>query len=130
MSDDLTFGVILWTTDVPGLAAFLHTVTGAAIRAQHPGYASLLAGSTEIMLHADESYRGHPWYDALAREGAARGIGAELRFRVADVERAFRTALRIGAQAIAAPYDAGGSTECQVMGPDGFLVGLWQPTQT
>ncbi|MGH2632437.1 MAG: VOC family protein [Tepidiformaceae bacterium] len=127
MSEEPTFSVILWTTDVPGLAAFLEKVTGAVVAALHPGYASLRAGTSEIMLHADESYRGHPWYDALMREGAARGIGAEMRFRVPDVEAGYSTALRAGAQAIAPPYDSGGVIECQVMGPDGFLLSLWQP---
>ena len=126
MSEEPTFSVILWTTDVPALAGFLEKVTGAVVEALHPGYASLRAGDSEIMLHADESYRGHPWYDALGREGAARGIGAELRFRVPDVAAGYSLALRAGAQAIAPPYDSGGVLECQVMGPDGFLLSLWQ----
>lgn len=127
VGEEPSFSVILWTTDVSAFAGFLERVTGAVIEAIHPGYASLRAGASEIMLHADESYRGHPWYDALGREGAARGIGAELRFRVPDVPAGYSTALRAGAQPIAPPYESGTVLECQVMGPDGFLLSLWQP---
>jgi predicted enzyme related to lactoylglutathione lyase len=126
MAEEQTFSLVLWTTDVFALAAFLEAVAGLSIEERHPGYASLRAGGVSIMLHADESYRGHPWYDALMREGAARGIGAELRLRVADVDAAYTKAIRLGAQVIAAPYDSGLGFECSVMGPDGFLMSLWR----
>jgi predicted enzyme related to lactoylglutathione lyase len=125
MADQQSFSLVLWTTDVFALAAFLEGVAGLVIEERHPGYAALRAGDVSIMLHADEAYRGHPWYDALMREGAARGIGAELRLRVADVEAAYTKAIRLGAQVIAAPYDSGLGFECSVMGPDGFLISLW-----
>ncbi|MBI5946522.1 MAG: hypothetical protein HY875_00095 [Chloroflexi bacterium] len=125
MDGDDAFGLVLWTTDIPALAGFLQQAGGMTLLEQHPGYASLRAGATTIALHADESYRGHPWYDALRREGAARGIGAELRVRVADVATAYATALRLGGQAVQPPYDDAGIRECQVMGPDGYLVSLW-----
>lgn len=128
MASDASFGVILWTTDIAGLAYFLSVVAAADIEEQHPGFAVLYAGSARIELHADETYRGHPWYNALAREGAARGIGTELRFGVEDVQDAYARALRIGAQPITPPYAQGRVMECQVMGPDGFLVCLWGPT--
>ena len=125
MDGESQLGLVLWATDVFALAAFLEAVAGLTVEEHHPGFASLRAGSTRIMLHADESYRGHPWYDALTREGAARGIGAELRLRVPNVDAAYRTALKLGGRAIAAPYDSGSGTECSVMGPDGFLISLW-----
>jgi hypothetical protein len=125
LADETTFGVILWTTDIAGLALFLSVAAGAEVMEQHPGFAVLRAGSTRIELHADEAYRGHPWFDALTREGAARGIGAELRFRVRDVHASYAAAVRIGGRGITPPYTDGGMMECQVMGPDGFLVCLW-----
>src|SRR5690348_9296611 len=115
--DDGQLSIVLWTTDVAGLASFLRDVAGLTLEQQHPGYAVLSGGATCLMLHADEAYRGHPWYDALSREGAARGIGAELRFRVHDVEAAYHAALHRGAAAIAGPYDSGNGFECSVMGP-------------
>ena len=125
MDAESQLGLVLWTTDVFALAAFLEAVAGVTVEERHPGFALLRAGSTPIMLHADESYRGHPWYDALTREGAARGIGAELRLRVADVDAAYRSALKLGGRAISAPHDSGNGTECSMMGPDGFLISLW-----
>lgn len=125
MAEQASFGVILWTTDIGGLAHFLASVAGAEIEAQHPGFAVLHAGPARIELHADEIYRGHPWYTALTREGAARGVGTELRFRVRDVQDSYARALRAGATAITPPYVDRGQIECQVLGPDGFLVCLW-----
>ncbi len=125
MDDASAFGLVLWTTDIPALAGFLQQAAGMTVVELHPGYASLRAGATSIALHADESYRGHPWYDALHREGAARGIGAELRVQVADVAAAYATALRLGGLAVQPPYDDDGVRECQVMGPDGYLISLW-----
>lgn len=125
MSAGNEFGVILWSTDVFALASFLQEVAGLELVERHPGFASLRAGESAIMVHADEAYRGHPWYQALAREGVARGIGAELRFEVEDVARAFSVALRKGGLAVTPPYVDGEIEEAQVMGPDGYLIAFW-----
>ncbi len=130
MSSDAEFRLILWATDVGALADFLAAVTGAEPVARHPGYAELRAPGCGVEIHADETFRGHPWFHALAREGVARGIGAELIFRVPDVPAAYRVALRLGAQAIAQPYEFEGRLECSVMGPDGYVFGLWQPWES
>lgn len=119
-------GITLWATDVFALADFLEAVGGAETKQRHPGYAELRIGTARVEVHDDESYRGHPWYEALAREGVARGIGAELRIGVNDVQAAYREALKRGAQAIAVPYEYEGRLECQVMGPDGYVLCLWQ----
>ena len=128
------FGIALWATDVFATAAFLERVAGLSVEERHPGYARLRAGEAVIAVHDDESYRGHPWFDALRREGAARGIGAELRFRVDSVPQAFEEAMKLGGQSIAPPYEFEGTLECQVMAPDGYLCSLWQvwnsPTST
>ena len=121
-----SLGVTLWATDVFALADFLQAVAGLALEQRHPGFASLKAGSSTVQVHDDESYRGHPWFNALSREGVARGIGAELRFQVASVETAYREALKRGAQAIAQPYEFEGTLECSVLGPDGYVLSLWQ----
>lgn len=125
MNTDGGLGITLWTTDIPAMAGFLHTVAGLEVEELHPGYASLRANGARILLHADEAYRGHPWYEALRREGVARGIGAEMRFQVADASAAYGAALRAGGLAIQPPYWQDGIDECQVMGPDGFLFALW-----
>jgi hypothetical protein len=121
------FALVLWTTDIPALSGFLATVAGMTIRERHPGFALLGLNGTRVELHADETYRGHPWYDALHREGAARGIGAEIRVRVDGVEDSYDAALRLGGLPVEAPCEVDGTFECQVMGPDGFLLTLWEP---
>lgn len=121
-----SFAITLWATDVYAVADFLQAVAGATMRQRHPGFAALSAGGIDIQVHDDESYRGHPWYQALAKEGVARGIGVELRIRVDDAQGAYREALKRGAQAIAAPYEFEGALECQVLGPDGYVLCLWQ----
>ena len=130
MSHGDALGLILWTTDIEGLTRFLESVAGLTVEALHPGYAALRLDRASVVLHADEAYRGHPWFDALRREGVARGIGAELRFRVADVQAAYGEALRRGGLAIQVPYDEDGTRECQVMGPDGYVLSLWQAIDT
>lgn len=126
MPDEPAFGLSLWTTDIAALSRFFELVAAMTVEARHPGYASLRANGARLILHDDESYRGHPWYEALHHEGVARGIGAEIRVEVADVEGAYAAALRIGALAIEAPCEVDGTRECQVMGPDGYLLALWQ----
>lgn len=87
-----------------------------------PGFARIPTGHGAIIIHTDDdAYRGHPWFDALRREGAARGIGAEVRLRVDDVEAAYEAALRAGAQSIQAPAIVDDAVAGTVMGPDGFL---------
>ncbi len=126
MAGNLSFGVTLWATDVFVLADFLAAVAGLVVEQRHPGYALLSGCGATIQVHDDESYRGHPWHDALRREGVARGIGAELRFEVASTDAAYSEALRRGALAIAPPFEYEGTLECSVMGPDGYVFSLWQ----
>lgn len=120
------FGLVLWATDVFALADFLERVTGAEVAQRHPGFAQLNVESISIFIHADEAYRGHPWFNAVTREGVARGIGTEMRFAVVDVNDAYRQALKLGAQGIAPPYEADGGNECTIMGPDGYLFSLYR----
>lgn len=126
MDSVASFGLVLWSTDVFALSGFLERVTGATSVAKHPGFAELTFGSTRITIHADEAFRGHPWFNAVTREGVARGIGAELRFQVADANWAYAEALKAGAQGVAPAYDMDAVRECTVMGPDGYLMSLWQ----
>lgn len=127
MTQDAQFGVVLWTTDVTTLCEFLVDIAGMSVEQHIPGFACLRVNGASVFLHSDDVYRGHPWHDALVREGVARGIGAELRIRVDDVAGAYALALQRGALAIEAPTGVDDTLECQVMGPDGFLLTLWEP---
>ncbi len=126
MAAEAQFGVTLWSTDVFKLADFLVEVAGLESVQRHPGFASLRVGNVVLNIHDDESYRGHPWFEALDREGVARGIGAELRFKVDSTTDRHAAALRLGGQSIARPFEYENTLECQVMGPDGYVLSLWQ----
>ena len=130
MSADIGLGLVLWTTDIAGLSALLEQVAGLDVLQRHPGYAELQAGTSRIVLHADDdAFRGHPWFDALGRDGAARGIGAEIRLAVPNVDEAYQRAIRLGARAVQQPSDVGDAYECVVMVTDGFLLSLWEPAR-
>lgn len=126
MADGSSLGLSLWTTDIAALARFLEVVAGMTVEQRHPGYASLRINGAQIVLHDEDSYRGHPWYNALRNEGVARGIGAEIRLEVADVDQSYARALQLGGLAIEAPGNVDETRECQVMGPDGYLLTLWR----
>ncbi len=120
-------GLVLWTTDLAAMARFLVQVAGLEIVEDFPGYVRLHGWNAVIELHGDDDAdRRHPWYGALAREGAARGIGAELRIKVAAVDTAYQSALLSGAQAIQAPTEVGPAYQATVMGPDGYFLTLWE----
>jgi hypothetical protein len=80
MTDHEQFGVVLWTTDVTTLCEFLVDIAGMAVDQHIPGYASLRVNGAHIFLHSDEVYRGHPWHDALVREGVARASAPSSAF--------------------------------------------------
>lgn len=126
MGSESRFGLVLWSTDITALGRFLVEVGGLTLVEQHPGYAWLESEGLRVEIHGDDAYRGHPWHDALHREGMARGIGAEIRVRVDDVERAYQRAVRLGGQVMYQPYADDGRVECQLLAPDGYLVSLWQ----
>ncbi len=128
MADRSSLGLSLWTTDIVALARFLEMVAGMTVEQRHPGYASLRINGAQVVLHDEDSYRGHPWYQALRNEGVARGIGAEIRIEVPDVDRAYTAGLQLGGLAVEAPCDVDDTRECQLMGPDGYLLSLWQWT--
>ena len=119
--------IVLWATDLDGFTAFLTEAVGATLEMRHPGFAALAVEGAEIQLHADESFAGHPWREALANEGAARGIGAEVRVRVDAVDARHGKAVEMGYVSIQRPHDDGTGRTCQVMGPDGYFVTLWEP---
>ncbi len=118
--------IVLWATDVTALAGFLERVVGIPLIEQHPGFARLGDSNHVLSIHADEAYQGHPWFEALHREGMARGIGAELRFAVVDINAAYRLAIRDGASIVYPPHELEDGLECQVLAPDGYLVTLRQ----
>ncbi len=118
---------VLWGTDLDAFVIFLTSVGGATVRTRHPGFAALALAGAEIQVHADESHPTHPWRQALAKDGAARGIGAEIRIRVDAVDERHQLALDMGYVSIQKPYGGDEGRTCQVLGPDGYLFTLWEP---
>jgi catechol 2,3-dioxygenase-like lactoylglutathione lyase family enzyme len=119
--------LVLWSTDIPAMVTFLRAVAGMDLVEEFPGFARLHAGNAIIDLHSDDDAdRRHPWYNAIRREGVARGIGAELRVRVESVDAAYQAAIDVGAIAIQLPVEANDSYQATVMGPDGYLFTLWE----
>lgn len=128
MDSESPLGLTLWATDIEAMASFLQSICEFEVLERHPGFATVARGGAIIDIHADEDYRGHPWYDALQRDGAARGIGAEIRIRVEEVEAAYARALAAGAVALHGPYEQHpGALEAVIMGPEGYLFALWSP---
>src|SRR5688572_12643685 len=104
MEQSPSLGLVLWTTDIAALNRFLVDVAGFEVIREFPGFARLHSWNAVVELHSDDDAdRRHPWYQALAREGAARGIGTELRIGVPAVDPAFQVALNLGAVAIRHP---------------------------
>lgn len=127
MQESPSLGLVLWTTDIGALSRFLVDVAGFEVVREFPGFARLHAWNAVVELHSDDDAdRRHPWYQALAREGAARGIGTEIRIGVPGVDAAFQTALNLGALAIRHPAEVHNVYEATVMGPDGYLITLWE----
>jgi hypothetical protein len=121
-------GLVLWTTDIGALARFFEQVCGLETVDEFPGFARLHAWNAAVELHSDDDAdRRHPWYNALRREGAARGIGSEVRIRVASVDAAYQAAVRLGALAIQPPIDSGQTAyHTTIMGPDGYLFTIYE----
>ena len=71
--------------------------------------------------------RGIHGREALANEGAARGIGTEVRVRVGAVDERHQRAVAMGYVSIQRPHDDGTGRTCQIMGPDGYFFTLWEP---
>lgn len=51
--------IILFSTDVPRLAAFYREVMGLAVVASEPGWVELSAGACNLAIHAGKSKVGH-----------------------------------------------------------------------
>jgi catechol 2,3-dioxygenase-like lactoylglutathione lyase family enzyme len=119
-------GLVLWTTDIPALSRFLTQVCGLEVVEEFPGFARLHAWNAVVELHSDDDAdRRHPWYQALARDGVARGIGAEVRIRVEDVDASVRAAQELGGLVIRHPSPLAEPYLATVMGPDGYLISVW-----
>ena len=73
----------LLVRDIPRSIEFYANVLEAAVLYSDPDFAALRVAGVALMLHADHTYDGHPWYKRLTSD-ERRGLGAELRLLGVD----------------------------------------------
>jgi len=122
----------LLVTDTERSCAFYRDVFDADIHFRDIDFAAMRVGPAELMLHADHTHDGHPWYADL-RAGMTRGIGAQIRVLGIDPDETERRARASGATVAVATVDKGhGWREVCVRDPDGYewSVGVLIPPAT
>ncbi len=135
------FSVNLLVADVERAVAFYREVFQAEVRYSDPDFAALRIEAltpgpspvrgrrvmTELMLHADHTYEGHPWHRRLTA-GDGRGLGAELRLFGVDPDRLEERARAMGATVLKSATDKEhGWRETWVQDPDGYVWAVGVP---
>jgi uncharacterized glyoxalase superfamily protein PhnB len=107
--------------DIPRSVDFYANVLEATVLYSDPDFAALQVGGVELMLHADHTYDGHPWYERLI-SSERRGLGAELRLFGLDPDAVECRARDAGATIVVPPTTKGhGWREVMVEDPDGYV---------
>ena len=111
----------LLVADVERAVRFYQEVMVAEVHYYDVDFGALRVGPAEVMLHADHTHDGHPWYEALAA-GGARGVGLQLRVLGVDPDEIERRARAYGALVIEGASDKGGHAwrETLIRDPDGY----------
>lgn len=121
--------VNLIVRDVARSLPFYGEVLGLRVLYSDPDFAAL-EGPNEmrLMLHADHTYEGMPWFSRL-RRGEPRGLGAEIRLFGLDPDAAERRAHEHGARVLVATRDwPHGWRDCLLEDPDGYVFAVGTPT--
>jgi uncharacterized glyoxalase superfamily protein PhnB len=119
----------LLVSNVERAVQFYQQVFEAEVHYYDIDFAAIRVGAAEVMLHADHTHDGHPWYPDLAA-GKQRGLGLQLRLLGVDPDGTERRAREHGAAVIAAAADKGhGWREALIRDPDGYewAVGVLVP---
>ncbi len=120
------FGVNLLVRDVLASVRFLLEVMGLEQVYSNDDFAILRHDGMEFMLHSDGTYHANPLL-ALTGDGAARGIGVELRLYGVDPDLAEARARDRGDAILQPATDKGhGLREAYIIDPDGYV---WVPGQ-
>ena len=118
------FCVNLIVRDVPRSISFYSTVLDAAVHYFDADFAAIRVLDQELMLHADHTYDGHPWYPRL-RAVRERGLGAELRLLGVDPDDVESRARKAGALILQPATDKShGWRDVIVQDPDGYVWAL------
>ncbi len=107
--------------DVQRSVDFYIAVLEANVLYVDPDFAALRVAAVDLMLHADHTYDGHPWYARLTSD-ERRGLGAELRLFGIDPDVVEQRAQASGGIVVVPPKVRGhGWREVVVEDPDGYL---------
>jgi len=122
------FCVNLIVRDVPRSIAFYSTVLDASVHYFDADFAAIRILHQELMLHADHTYDGHPWYGSLSTSAGDRGLGAEMRLFGIDPDAVEARAKEVGAAVVVPAADKGhGWREVMIADPDGYVWAVGQP---
>jgi uncharacterized glyoxalase superfamily protein PhnB len=119
----------LLVTDTARSAEFYEAVFQATVHYVDVDFGAVQVGPAAVMLHADHTHDGHPWYEALAA-GERRGLGSQFRLLGIDPDGVERRAKAAGAEIVSPATDKGhGWREVLVRDPDGYewAVGVLIP---
>jgi len=115
------FTVNLLVRNVEVAVPFYRDVLSATVHYADPDFAAVRVANLELMLHADHTYEGHPWYGPL-HEGGRRGLGAEMRLLGLDPDGVEERARAAGAVVLRpAATKAHGWREVMVEDSDGYV---------
>jgi uncharacterized glyoxalase superfamily protein PhnB len=115
------FTVNLIVAQVDRSVAFYRDVLGATVLHFDTDFAALRLGGVDFMLHADHTYKEHPWHRRLAA-GEGRGLGTELRAFGLDPDAIEARARANGVTIIQPAADKPhGWRETMVTDPDGYV---------
>ena len=110
--------------EIESAVTFAQEVLKAQVVYSDPDFAVLSGYGVEWMLHADHTYDKHPMGDSVSN-GAARGLGVELRLHGCDPEKAEQAALKNGYEVLSPATDMGhGLRESYIRDQDGYI---WVP---
>jgi uncharacterized glyoxalase superfamily protein PhnB len=111
----------LIVADVGRSVEWYREVLEAFVHYSDEDFAAIKVGGTDMMLHADHTYEGHPWHGRLA-SGNERGLGAEIRLMGIEPDEAEQRARAAGTEVIAGAVDkAHGWREAWIADPDGYV---------
>jgi uncharacterized glyoxalase superfamily protein PhnB len=116
-----SFSVNLLVRDVVRSIEFYRDVLAALVHYSDPDFAAIKLAGSDVMLHADHTYEGHPWYTQLA-SADRRGLGAELRLLGMDPNDVESRARAAGSRIVQTTATKGhGWREVMVEDPDGYV---------
>ncbi len=123
----MPFDPMLFVDDVEASSRFYQALLGARGAHGGPDYEMIVDADKALILQLHRADADEHGGERLP-EGAPRGAGLLLYFKVPDIRAAYANALAIGAQVEGPPtfIKLAGHTEFVVRDPDGYALALCQ----